>query len=72
MLSEPEVVGSNPTGATRNRSAVAQWQSAVTTLIHNFVGHLIQKHPDCRLASMRQSELDTHSTVRLEYMENDR
>jgi hypothetical protein len=48
MLSEPEVVGSNPTGATRNRSAVAQWQSAVTTLIHNFVGHLIRKHPDCR------------------------
>ncbi len=44
MLSEPEVVGSNPTGATRNRSAVAQWQSTVTTLIHNFVGHFIYRY----------------------------
>jgi hypothetical protein len=48
MVWEPEVVGSNPTGATRSRSAVAQRQSAVTTLIQNFVGHLIRRLPDCR------------------------
>ena len=56
MLWEPGVVGSNPIGAIHERRAVAQWQSTVTTLIHNFVGHSCEYVP----------------TAGAEYMANDR
>lgn len=56
MLQEPGVVGSSPIGAIRDRSAVAQRQSTVTTLIHNLVGHLYEYVP----------------TAGAEYMANDR
>jgi len=46
-----------PSAQFTNVAAVAQWQSTVTTLIHNFVGHFLRIRPDCGAEYMANDRL---------------